>query len=280
MTRKLPLIEEVSSDFSGPEAFAHGSKLFARAVEFEMTEETRRCLDTDEYAAFKLAMQVQLGGLSLLGTKKLEDATWQPVPLACFAVDHLLWGFIAATNGQVRIAFTLVRAAVEASIFEAAAALKPETFQKKWDTRQGTGGSVLRELSGLHPRVSALLQVAWDSTVKYGHASHIPVMTSIGSASENGQTVKTISFAGQYAGPFNAKLLDQIVRVYSLSAFGACEAMNVALRPHMRDGSYWFARHKELIEKLHAPASLPEHLRGTLLSDGGKELLKKLRGDA
>lgn len=276
MTHKLPPIEEVSSDFSGPEAFAHGSSLFARAVEFEMADETRRCLETVEYASFKLAMQVQLGGLSLLGTKKLDDATWQPVPLACFAVDHLLWGFIAATHGQVRVAFTLVRAAVEASIFEAAAALQPDAFQKKWDTRQGTGGAVLSELTGLPPRVSALLQVAWDLTVKYGHASYIPVMTSVGTASEKGQPVKTISFAGQYVGPLDAKLLDQIVRVYGLSAFAACEAMNVALRPHMRDSSYWSVQYQDLIQKLLAPMSMP----ASWSTERGTELSKKLRGDA
>jgi hypothetical protein len=280
MIHKLPPIEEVSSDFSGAEAFAHGSKLFARAVELDMGKETQRCLETVEYAAFKLAMQVQLGGLSLLGTKKLDDATWQPVPLACFAVDHLLWGFIAATSGQVRVAFTLVRAAVEASIFEAAAALQPETFRKKWNTRHGTGGAVLRELKGLSPRVSALLQVAWDCTVEYGHASHIPVLTSVGNAREKGQTAKTISFAGQYVGPLDAKLLDQLVRVYALSAFAACEAMNVALRPHMRDSSYWSARYEELIEKLHAPVPLPEHLRASWSSERGAALSKKLRGDA
>lgn len=276
MTHKLPPIEEVSSDFSGAEAFAHGLNLFARAVELDMSEETKRCLRTVDYAVFKLAMQVQLGGLSLLGTKKLDDATWQTIPLAAFAVDHLLWGFIAASNGQVRIAFTLIRAAVEASIFEAAAALQPKIFLKKWNTRHGTGGAVLwelNELKCLSPRVSALLQVAWDYTVKLGHASHIPVMSSVGSASEKGQTVKTISFAGQYVGPLDAKLLDQIVNVYSLSAYAACEVMNVALRPHMRDSGYWFARYEELFEKLHV--SLPEHLRAKYSSERGAVLSKK-----
>jgi len=105
-------------------------------------------------------------------------------------------------------------------------------------------------------------------------------MTSVGSASENGQTVKTISFAGQYVGPLDAKLLDQIVRVYGLSAFAACEAMNVALRPHMRDSSYWSTRYEDLIEKLHVPVQLPEHLRASWSSERRAELSKKLRGDA
>ena len=156
------------------------------------------------------------------------------------------------------------------------AALQPDTFRKKWNTRQGTGGAVLRELIGLPPRVRALLDVAWDLTVEYGHASHIPVLTSVGSAREKGESVKTMSFAGQYAGPFDAKLLDHIVRIYALSAFAACEAMNVALRVHMRDSTYWSNQYEELVKKLNARASVP----ASWVTKRGIALTRKLRGDA
>jgi hypothetical protein len=101
-------------------------------------------------------------------------------------------------------------------------------------------------------------------------------MSSVGTASDKGQAVKTLSFAGQYAGPLDAKLLDQIVRVYSLSAFAACEAMNIALRPHMRDSTYWFIRYQELLSALHTPTSMP----ASWLTERGTELTRKLRGDA
>ena len=186
----------------------------------------------------------------------------------------------AAIDGQVRVAFTLVRAAVEAAIFEVAAATDKETFRNKWSTRDGTGGAVLRSLKGLDPRIKFLLETTWRLVVEFGHASRIPVLSAVGRARSGTDIKKTISFAGQYAGPFDAKLLHNIVNIYSIAAIACVEAMNIAVIPLVPEQRLWRSLYALLNRALDVKVEVPEHLADSVKSEWGQSLRKNLRGDA
>lgn len=280
-TDELPHLDACSSAFSEEDAFARAEHLYDLAVEHHINEATRELLAGVEYTAFRQAVELQLAGLTLLGTKDLNDDNSLPIPFACFAVDHLLWGMSAAANGQVRIAFTLVRGAVEAAIFEVAAATDRKAFRDKWSTREGTGGAVLRTLKGsVDPSVKLLLEVTWKHVAALGHASRIPVLSGVARARSGTEIKKTISFAGQYAGPLDVALLHQVVNVYALAALASVEAMNIAIIPHLHDQGLWKKDFAILNQALNSKVAVPAHLVPLTESEWGRRLRDGFRKGA
>ena len=129
---------------------------------------------------------------------------------------------------------------------------------------------MLRDLENaqdINPRVLALLKVAWGYTVAFGHASHIPVYASAGTANAGENAAKTLSFAGQYAGPIDAEILDKLSNIYGLASIVAVEAMNIALLSHMTDKDKWQQKYIEFVNILHSTMSQPEDLRTKLAEE-------------
>src|ERR1035438_10334675 len=129
----IPRLDECTTTFTGDEAFAHAVKLYDACITKQTPSLSADIIRETEQAVFRPATELQLAGLSLLGGKDARERTLSSVPLACFAVDHLLWGWNAAVSGEVRVAYTLARAAIESSIFETAAVSAPDAFKRKWN---------------------------------------------------------------------------------------------------------------------------------------------------
>lgn len=217
------------------------------------------------------SVELQVAGLNLLDGQPTDGVLKRPIALACFAIDHLLWGWNLSVMGQLRVAFTLSRAAVEASIFEAAAAVDAGGFEAHWNTPKGTGGFFLRRLGSLSPRVQALFQVAWQHTAGFAHPSIWPVLPAVERVESETGFGHVMTFAGQHLGSLPSDRLRHLARVYSIAALCSVEAMNIAIVPHIPSCSSWLQRYGALQRRLHTPGQLPEHLRDSLA--------REIRGD-
>jgi len=189
--------------------------------------------------------------------------------LTCFAIDHLLWGWTAAVNAQPRVAATLSRAAVEASIFALAAADDYDVFEPRWATHKATGGAVLKSVKNVSPPVRAQFELLWKLVVPFGHASVPSVMAPRGTFLDGGEVGVGISFAGQYAGPLHESVLASLADVYAFAAVGAAQAMSITLLPLFTDKSRWQCLYGELMATCETPRPVPKHLR-SYASDLGK----------
>lgn len=213
------------------------------------------------------ALELQIAGLNLLDGQPTDGVLKRPVAFACFAVDHLLWGWNLSVMGQLRVAFTLSRAAIEAAIFEAAAAVDPSGFERNWNTPKGTGGFFLGRLGKLPPRVQALLQVAWRHTAGFAHPSIWPVLSPVERVDSMDGISHVMTFAGQHVGSLPTDRLRHLARVYAIAAICGVEAMNIAIVPNLPMTVAWLERYGALQRRLHSPQELPEYLRESLASE-------------
>jgi hypothetical protein len=136
---------------SESEAFEQAAALYAALVTARTPPGSAEIILEREQAVFRPATELQLAGLNLLSGRDFEKPQAVPLSLACFTVDHLLWGWSAAVHAQPRVAATLSRAAIEAAIFTVAATENFHGFEGVWSTPKGTGGAVLRSI-GTYPR--------------------------------------------------------------------------------------------------------------------------------
>lgn len=217
--------------------------------------------DFAAYDTFKKAVLLQLAALNLLSGKNFQKPQTYPMALACFVIDHILTGFNASTKGDLRIAFTLSRPAIEAAIFEIASALIPEIFQKQWNTKNGTGGYMLKKLKN-HPNLSSKiyssLYHAWKSSAPFAHPSLFPLMSS--QEKLKNDTIG-MSFAGQHLGSLNAQHLLLLFNLYTDASLIGVDAINIALVPSIEDNDLWIKKYKEFISIVEKPMPVPKHLR-------------------
>lgn len=256
----FPSRDDVARPFSEAEAFEHAESLYREQVTANMPLYSVEIAAELEGRVFRPACELQLAGLCLLGGRNFAKPQAVVVSLACFTVDHLIWGWNAAVAAQPRVASTLSRALVEASIFSISASENFDAFQQAWDTPRGTGGAVLRSLKSVQPRVRALLEQAWKVVVPLGHASVIPVMSAHGTFLDGAERVIGISFAGQYAGPLDASLLRNLINLYCLASSVAVEAMKISLQPLFTEAGRWDSAYRALRETLETRMPLPKHL--------------------
>jgi hypothetical protein len=160
-----------------------------------------------------------------------------------------------------RVALTLSRAAVESSIFQIAAATDYESFRKRWDSPNGTGGKVLADLQGIPDDLKWFLKSIWDLVVSFGHASRHPVMSSVTSFYDGVSRRNGLGFAGQYAGPLDAGVLANMAGIFSMASVVGVEAMKISLRPHMSRADEWDRKCQELLHHLDSTVPLPDHLQ-------------------
>jgi len=92
----VPPLSDVTRQFSGDEAFSHATALYKRFVSTIIPSPSAQIVANMESNVFRPATELQFAGLSLIAGKELENSILYSVSLACFAVDHLLFGWNAA----------------------------------------------------------------------------------------------------------------------------------------------------------------------------------------
>lgn len=259
---ELPVRDEVARAMPAHEAFALATSLYDRLVTRQTPETAGSIVSGREGAVFRQACELQLAGLNLLGGRDFAKPQAVVLSLACFTIDHLLLGWTAAMQAQPRVAATLSRAAVEASIFGVAATENFHGFERVWNSPKGTGGALLRSIRSLPADVKVMFEEVWKLAVPLGHASAIPVMSAHGTFLDGREKRVGVSFAGQYAGPMDANLLLNLARLYALASVAAVESMNVSLRPLFGDAGRWTASYDALKATLAVRTSIPKHLEG------------------
>ena len=147
--------------------------------------------------------------------------------------------------------------AVEAAIFAVAAATDYEQFKAIWNTRQGTGGAVLKVLKNVPDDLRWFLNTAWQVMAKLGHASDGPVLSSMTSFSDAGEVRTGISFAGQFGGALDARQLDGCVDSFCIAATANVEVMNLCLRPEFTTFDEWSRRFDTLRQHLDKREPIP-----------------------
>lgn len=93
---------------------------------------------------FRPSLELQVAGLSLM-TGRLGAETFA-VGFACSAIDHVIAGWNAMLLSFPRVAYTLCRNVVEASVFEVAEGACRLEFRESWQSNRATGGKILRML--------------------------------------------------------------------------------------------------------------------------------------
>lgn len=257
---RIPHRSEVTRPFSETEAFAHASELYRDWVTRNTPHPSAGIVSELEGQVFRPAVELQLAGLSMLGDRDMTEPIHLVLSFACFSVDHLLWGWFAAVNFHPRIAFTLSRSALEASIFAIAAALDYRRFKSIWNTRRGTGGAVLKELRNIPKDLSWFLNSSWKMMAELGHAGGGPVLASLTTFSEGEQVKKGITFAGQFGGSLDARQLENCVNAFCIAATAGAEAMNIGLKPLFTNSEGWSLRFEQLQKQLNTHAPVPDYL--------------------
>lgn len=180
MPMNLPNREAVTATWTEDEAFERGTHLYESWITARTPPVSTPIVAEAEAAFFRPGCELQLAGLCLLGGRDVPKPQGVVFALACFAIDHLLWGWTAAVNAQPRVAATLSRAAVEASIFSLAAAEDYEAFERQWTTHRATGGGVLKSIANLSPALRTQFELLWKLVVPFGHVSVASVMAPRG----------------------------------------------------------------------------------------------------
>jgi len=119
---RVPNRAEVTRTFSETEAFAHAATLYSDWVTSNTPPPSVEIVGDLEKQVLQPAIELQLAGLSLIEQQDLTEPNSLVVAFASYAIDLQLWGWFAAVNFHPRVAFSLIRSALEAVIFGIAAA--------------------------------------------------------------------------------------------------------------------------------------------------------------
>ncbi len=259
---KIPNRTEVTRSFSETEAFAHASELYHDWITLNTPLPSAEIVSDLETKVFRPSVELQLAGLSMLGDRDMKAPTNLVLSFACFSVDHLLWGWFAAVNCHPRIAFSLSRSALEASIFAIGATAEYSEFKRIWDRGDGTGSAVLREQKTFPEKLRSFLWSVWRVMAGLGHASHGPVLSAMTTFCE-GEELKTgITFAGQFGGSLDALQLHNCVNAFCLAATAGVEAMNIGLKPLLPSCEEWSRRYIQFQEQMNKREPVPDYLAG------------------
>jgi len=261
----LPDRQHVARAYSESEAFAHAGELYDFLVTARTPPESAPIVGEAEAAFFRPACELQLAGLCLLGGRDFPKEEAVVVSLACFAIDHLLWGWTAAVNAQPRVAATLSRAAVEASIFAVAASENYDAFERAWTTHKTTGGAVLKSITSMPPSVRSQFANLWKLVVPFGHASVPSVMEPRGTFTDGDAIGTGISFAGQFAGPMSESILARWADVYGFGAVAAAHAMSLSLASKFTAARRWQESYAQLALACETPRPIPKQVHNCVV---------------
>lgn len=261
---ELPPRAEVAPVVSPAEAFARATETYERWITTNTHPESREVVAEIESLLFRPSTELLLAGLNFLSGQDFPPPMNRTVALACFAADHLLWGWFCAVICHPRVSLTLSRAAAEASIFAVYSVSSPKEFREVWGSRKGTGGAVLPELRNIPPQLHRHLRAAWLITAPFGHASPVPVTSALTSFRDGTRTGLGLAIGGQFAGPMDAAVLHNLGNAYSLVSIASVEAMDFCLSGELEAFPAWQERFSELQERLQmrvpVPSYLEEHL--------------------
>ena len=88
----LPNREVVTTTWTEDEAFERGAQLYGSWITARTPPASAPIVAEAEAAFFRPGCELQLVGLSLLGGRDVPKSQGVVFALACFAIDHLLWG--------------------------------------------------------------------------------------------------------------------------------------------------------------------------------------------
>lgn len=256
----IPNRADVVRTFSESEAFAHAATLYDDWVTKNTPPPSTALVGELEQRILRPAMELQLAGLSLIKAPDLAEPNHLVVAFASYAVDLQLWGWFAAINFHPRVSFSLIRSALEAVIFGIAAAQDYQSFRAVWNTHQGTGGSVLKQLKHVPEDTRWLLNAAWKIMVELGHASSGPVLSALTAFRDGAEVRHGITFAGQFAGPLDARQLEGCVNAFCITATAATRFFDLSIIPLLSASDEWLRRYQQLQQQLDTIVPVPGNL--------------------
>lgn len=257
---RIPNRLDVTRQFSEVEAFTHAAEIYDDWITKNTPPESAAIVNESERLVFRPSMELQIAGLSLIADQDLSEPRHHIVALACHAVDLQLWGWFAAVNCHPRIAFSLSRSALEACIFGIAATQDYDGFKVVWESRNGTGGNVLRRIKNVSADTRWLLENAWKLLAGMGHASSGPVLSGLTRFRDGEQTKYGLTFAGQFAGPLDARQLEGCANAFSTTAIAAVRFFAIGIKPMLSVTHEWTRRLALLENQLDAVVPVPDYL--------------------
>lgn len=258
---KLPPREEVASQVSEDEAFSKAARTYERWISKNAHPESKSIVAEVEELLVRPATELLFAGLSLLSGQDFAQPKSRAVALACFAADHLLWGWFCAAIIQPRISLTLSRGAAEASIFAVHSVSSPEDFREVWGSRGGTGGAVLKRLQGVPERLKQHLRIAWVMTAPFGHASPVPVTSALTSFQDGEAIGVGLPVAGDYAGPMDGATLRNLGNLYGLVSVACVQALSFCVPDELKPYARWSSGYSELLERLQKQVPISPELQ-------------------
>jgi len=198
---------------------------------------------------FRTSLELQVSGLCLIAGKPRNEILL-PVSFAFFVVDHLTMGWCALMASHFRVAYSMSRGAVEGSIFELASATKPDTFTDLWNSKRGTGGTVLRSLKESIPKESYdILDRGWKLTVSFGHASFSPVSSSAQIVKGDKQKRIGIMTFGGPNGPLNESAILELGIAFGTASLVGLEAMHKCEFREIQNSDRWITRYEQIMKE-------------------------------
>lgn len=207
-----------------------------------MADNRQPLWDTLERPWFRPALELQVAGLCLLagplGNRTLAAS------FACFVVDHLVMGWNSILVSHPRVACTLSRHVVEASIFEVASVAAPSRFRKLWDTNQATGGKVVRLIKSAVPSgIHTALDSAWRFVVSFGHVSSTPVeLARLAGPMVDSTSIRAVTFSGPHMGRLPTPVILHLGGTFSMIAEASLEAFAYAFAEPLATHPEWGER--------------------------------------
>jgi hypothetical protein len=257
----LPPREEVAPQVTEDEAFSKAERTYDRWISANAHPESKSIVAEMEGLLVRPATELLFAGLSVLSGQDFAQPKNRAVALACFAADHLLWGWFCAVIAQPRISLTLSRAAAEASIFAVHGVSSPEDFRKIWGSRGGTGGAVLQRFQGVPDELKQRLRMAWVMTAPFGHASPIPVMSGLTSFQDGESIGAGLPVAGDYAGPMDAAVLHNLANLYGLVSVVCVQSLSFCVADELKPYPRWARQYSDILARLKMQVPIPPELQ-------------------
>jgi hypothetical protein len=192
---------------------------------------------------FRPALELEVAGICCLAGPLGERDVAGSLPF--FIVDHLIMGWNSILVSHPRVAYTLSRHVIKASIFAVATRVAFAEFRQLWDTNQATGGKILKLIRPLIPsQLASELDTAWRYVVSFGHVSAIPsTLAIVDGPFVEGSSIQGYSFGGPHMGALPNDALMHLGGTFTMIAESSLSAFSFTFSEALRRHEGWGSAH-------------------------------------
>lgn len=185
---------------------------------------------------FRPALELEVAGICCMAGPLGERSVAGSLPI--FIVDHLIMGWNSILVSHPRVAYTLSRHVVEASIFAVATRVSFTEFRQKWD-------KILKLIRPLIPSpLASELDTAWRYAVSFGHVSAIPsTLAIVDGPLVEGSPIQGYTFGGPHMGALPSDVLMHLGGTFTMVAETSLSAFSFTFSEVLRRHEGWESAH-------------------------------------